>query len=246
MNLAAVEHYFSDFLSVMETRRRSGDAVITDRLPIDLPSVSGDAEDPHEHLRSLYLPHNVRVIGTANMDETTRSFSPKVLDRAFSIEFNDVDLTAFPAAPEEPVHSASAGELARRLVDQNNPVTVHEMYLDLRELCDEVAGLMESIRTILEPAGPVIRLPPQRRVVPVPVALERGRSGCRASPRGGVGFVHSPESAAQDTRPERKAARVFGKPRGLASGGIGRGSGCRPKSALSEERGQGEAHAGTS
>ena len=153
MNLAAVEHYFSDFLSVMETRRRSGDAVITDRLPIDLPSVSGDAEDPHEHLRSLYLPHNVRVIGTANMDETTRSFSPKVLDRAFSIEFNDVDLTAFPAAPEEPVHSASAGELARRLVDQNNPVTVHEVYLDLRELCDEVAGLMESIKTILEPAG---------------------------------------------------------------------------------------------
>jgi len=42
MNLAAVEHYFSDFLSVIETRRRrAGGSIITDALPIDLPAYSG-------------------------------------------------------------------------------------------------------------------------------------------------------------------------------------------------------------
>ena len=153
MNLAAVEHYFSDFLSVMETRRRMGDEIITDRLPIDLPSVREDATDPYESLRSLHLPYNVRVVGTANMDETTRSFSPKVLDRAFTIEFNDVDLTAFPAAVGEPIDAFAAGELAGRLVDQNNPVGVHEVYSETSDMFDEVAGLMEAIKTILEPAG---------------------------------------------------------------------------------------------
>ena len=153
MNLAAVEHYFSDFLSVMETRRRLDGMVVTDRLPIDLPSWEGEGADPYEGLRSLGLPHNVRVIGTANMDETTRSFSPKVLDRAFSIEFNDVDLTAFPSALAGEIDETKAGELAHRLADPENPVTVHEVYAEQSDLFDEVAGLMEAIRRILEPAG---------------------------------------------------------------------------------------------
>jgi hypothetical protein len=40
----------------------------------------------------LAIPKNVFVIGTVNVDETTYMFSPKVLDRAFVLEFNDVDL----------------------------------------------------------------------------------------------------------------------------------------------------------
>jgi len=42
----------------------------------------------------LHLPPNLYFVGTVNMDETTRSFSPKVLDRAFVIEF-DSDLEQF-------------------------------------------------------------------------------------------------------------------------------------------------------
>lgn len=151
MNLAAVEHYFSDFLSVIETRRRSGGAVITDALPIDLPHVVTGKDDSYKALRALHLPHNVRVIGTANMDETTRNFSPKVLDRAFSIEFNEVDLTAFPAA-SAPVPTDSFKQLAVRLADQKNPVTVGEGYKEQAQLFDDVAGLIEETRTILEPA----------------------------------------------------------------------------------------------
>jgi hypothetical protein len=40
-------------------------------------------------------PRNLHIIGTVNMDETTYAFSDKVLDRAFTIEFWDVDLDAF-------------------------------------------------------------------------------------------------------------------------------------------------------
>ena len=152
MNLAAVEHYFSDFLSVIETRRRSGDAIITDALPIDLPQAAAGQEDNYAALRSLYLPHNVRVVGTANMDETTRNFSPKVLDRAFSIEFNEVDLTAFPAEENGSVPAEAFRQLAGRLVDPTNPVTVAEGYKKEPELFDDVAGLIEEVRTILEPA----------------------------------------------------------------------------------------------
>jgi 5-methylcytosine-specific restriction endonuclease McrBC GTP-binding regulatory subunit McrB len=151
MNLAAVEHYFSDFLSVIETRRRAGGAIVTDTLPIDLPYATPGEEDRYARLRSLYLPHNVRVVGTANMDETTRNFSPKVLDRAFSIEFNEVDLTAFPMA-SSPIPAESFRHIAKRLVDPQNPVTVGEGYKDQAQLFDDVAGLIEEVRTILEPA----------------------------------------------------------------------------------------------
>ncbi len=38
------------------------------------------------------LPANLVVMGTVNMDETTHSFSRKVLDRAMTIEMNHVNL----------------------------------------------------------------------------------------------------------------------------------------------------------
>ena len=39
----------------------------------------------------LHLPPNLYIVGTVNVDETTHAFSPKVLDRAFTLEFTDVD-----------------------------------------------------------------------------------------------------------------------------------------------------------
>ena len=45
--------------------------------------------------KGLTLPKNLIVMGTVNMDETTFSFSRKVLDRAMSIEMNDVNYNGF-------------------------------------------------------------------------------------------------------------------------------------------------------
>jgi 5-methylcytosine-specific restriction endonuclease McrBC GTP-binding regulatory subunit McrB len=41
------------------------------------------------------LPPNLYIIGSVNIDETTYMFSPKVLDRAFTIEFRDVNFDSY-------------------------------------------------------------------------------------------------------------------------------------------------------
>ncbi len=88
MNLARVEHYFSDFLSALE----SGEAIpLHDNEAIE----SGESESGPQVPRKLKVPGNVLFTGTVNVDETTYMFSPKVLDRAFTIEFDQVDLKGF-------------------------------------------------------------------------------------------------------------------------------------------------------
>ena len=65
MNLSHVERYFADFLSAIESN---------ESIPL-----YGEEE--------LEIPYNLFIIGTVNVDETTYMFSPKVLDRANTIEF---------------------------------------------------------------------------------------------------------------------------------------------------------------
>ena len=88
MNLAHVEYYFADFLSVLESGR--------DERGFTRESIKLHNDDAIEKLqgipKEIKLPPNLYIIGTVNMDETTYSFSPKVLDRAFTIEFHDVNL----------------------------------------------------------------------------------------------------------------------------------------------------------
>jgi len=95
MNLARVEYYFSDFLSKMETRHYDGDQIKTDRLFNENDFDQRDTTNAKEKYSNLHIPDNLYLIGTVNMDETTHPFSKKVLDRANTIEFNQIDLTAF-------------------------------------------------------------------------------------------------------------------------------------------------------
>jgi 5-methylcytosine-specific restriction enzyme B len=78
MNLAHVERYFADVLSGME----SGHPI----LPNLIETSTGWRLSPDGPER-LTLPSNLFMIGTVNVDETTYMFSPKVLDRANTIEF---------------------------------------------------------------------------------------------------------------------------------------------------------------
>jgi energy-coupling factor transporter ATP-binding protein EcfA2 len=90
MNLARVEHYFSDFLSIIETRQWDGEGkIVTD--PIIRKETLDNALNK-EAYEDFHWPENLYLIGTVNMDETTHAFSRKVLDRANSIEMNDIDL----------------------------------------------------------------------------------------------------------------------------------------------------------
>ncbi|SFO39176.1 5-methylcytosine-specific restriction endonuclease McrBC, GTP-binding regulatory subunit McrB [Algoriphagus ornithinivorans] len=73
MNLSHVERYFADFLSAME----SGEEIF---LHSGTESISGIPS-------KIKIPKNLFIIGTVNIDETTHMFSPKVLDRANTVEF---------------------------------------------------------------------------------------------------------------------------------------------------------------
>lgn len=97
MNLARVEHYFSDFLSVVETRERVGKEIKT--LQILREEVLKGAKNKND-FTAMGWPQNLYLIGTVNMDETTHAFSRKVLDRANSIEMNEVDLTWIKQSPK--------------------------------------------------------------------------------------------------------------------------------------------------
>lgn len=111
MNLAPVEQYFADYLSILETREwqwsdenqfsYSCDAILKpsifnqvadkSQLRADL-GLNGSQYDQAWDLFYAYgmsLPLNLIVVGTVNMDETTHGFSRKVIDRALSFDFGD-------------------------------------------------------------------------------------------------------------------------------------------------------------
>lgn len=107
MNLAPVEQYFADYLSVVETRQAKNGHVISDAIlskeSMDDLAVfeqalgklgldSGSLLWEQFMTEGITLPPNLVVMGTVNMDETTHSFSRKVLDRAMTVEMNQVDL----------------------------------------------------------------------------------------------------------------------------------------------------------
>src|SRR6185437_784898 len=77
----------------------------------------------------------------------------KVLDRAFSIEFGDVDLSAFPETSSTTVDETQFSILAQRLADPANPVRINEAHAAHPEICEEAAEYLESIRAILAPTG---------------------------------------------------------------------------------------------
>lgn len=93
MNLARVEHYFSDLLSVLETQDWQEGKIRTQDL---ISSTMLETPEDQEKFGSLGIPENVFLIGTVNMDETTHPFSKKVLDRANTLEFNYINLQQYP------------------------------------------------------------------------------------------------------------------------------------------------------
>lgn len=126
MNLAAVEQYFAEFLSILESRK-DVDGTIKSEPLIPAAIFEKYQQKLHEELfptkdnsntsmgagcyttdegtavylhstyaklmeEGLRIPRNLIVVGTVNMDDTTYQFSRKVIDRAMTIEMNEVNL----------------------------------------------------------------------------------------------------------------------------------------------------------
>ena len=89
---------FGTYINMDGKEVNIGDTMVNSLFPdfkaSDAGTPLGNIVSHYKH-KGLTLPKNLIVIGTVNMDETTYSFSRKVLDRAMSFEMNDVDYVKF-------------------------------------------------------------------------------------------------------------------------------------------------------
>ena len=159
MNLAPVEQYFAEYLSVIESRKVNADGVVvtdpivdfeqTDAYKSLIDQLFTDDEERKAYLteengKRLSLPANLIVIGTVNMDETTFSFSRKVLDRAMTIEMNEVDLDAGLTERYEHIGKLGYEELIGTAVEGV------DVYSDNREVCDKALNYLKVVNAVLE------------------------------------------------------------------------------------------------
>ncbi len=129
MNLARVERYFAPMLSAMETK---GEFVVHAN-----PDVVNGVPP------KILWPRNLYIAGTVNMDETTHSFSDKVIDRAFTLEFWEVDLAAF-FERRAGRRYARVEQLLLTLYAHLRPIRRHFGYRTAREVLEFVEALDET------------------------------------------------------------------------------------------------------
>ena len=155
MNLAPVEQYFAEYLSVVESRKCQEDGTITTDPILEkskedwyrvLTAELTDDEDVRTRFLNdgICIPQNLIVVGTVNMDETTFSFSRKVLDRAMTIEMNEVDLYGGLDSQYEKIGKLEAGNLIGTAVEGV------DVYQDNKAVCDMALKYLEAVNTELE------------------------------------------------------------------------------------------------
>lgn len=174
MNLAPVEQYFAEYLSVIESRKSHEDGIVTTD-PIIYPEYESERNKETEELvpklwyknlvnelladcppekafalnkqfinDGISIPQNLIVVGTVNMDETTFSFSRKVLDRAMTIEMNEVDLHGGLTKRHESIGKLSNAELVGSAVEGV------DVYNDYTDVCDITLGYLQKVNDVLE------------------------------------------------------------------------------------------------
>ena len=155
MNLAPVEQYFAEYLSVIESRKNHEDGTVTtdpilekadEEWYFNLTASLTSDEDIRKQFNEegISIPQNLIVVGTVNMDETTFSFSRKVLDRAMTIEMNEVDLHGGLTKRHESIGKLSNAELVGSAVEGV------DVYNDYTDVCDIALGYLQKVNDILE------------------------------------------------------------------------------------------------
>lgn len=167
MNLAPVEQYFAEYLSVIESRKSVSGIITTDPLfkkpfedrvyerkieygeEIDwyqqlvIQLTSNEELQQQFYKEGITIPQNLFVVGTVNMDETTFSFSRKVLDRAMTIEMNEVDLYG---GLEE--GASEIGYIGNCVI--GTAAEGKDVYAENKELCNQVITYLEKVNNVLD------------------------------------------------------------------------------------------------
>ena len=194
MNLAPVEEYFAEFLSVLESRKKVGDKILTDPLlsadwfnkkyknynifdDIGLKRIGQEQSKGENRQASLFgvideapfdrmdiverlmenglcLPQNVVVIGTVNMDDTTNSFSRKVIDRAMTFEtvVEEFDNTYYESEDTMTYGGSKIGDCTWILPDEvrANEAIEHTPNLLNEDQKTEITNFINEVNTCLK------------------------------------------------------------------------------------------------
>ena len=128
MNIARVEYYFAEMLSILEMPTR--DSWVVDLVPSGWPS------DPRNIVKGRFkLPENMWYVGTANNDDSTFAISDKVYDRAIPININSKGV-AFDA-PDTDCLSLSYKHLEEMFADAMDKYKVSEENLRKLDTLDD-------------------------------------------------------------------------------------------------------------
>ena len=154
MNLAPVEQYFAEFLSVMESRKNVSGKIVTDAIVkkskddwyrVLISELTNDKKLQDQFLNEgISIPQNLIVVGTVNMDETTFSFSRKVLDRAMTIEMNEVDLKGGLTNRHENIGKIEFADIIGKAVEGVDVYAAH------KGVCDKAITYLKSINAALD------------------------------------------------------------------------------------------------
>lgn len=154
MNLAPVEQYFAEYLSVIESRKSHEDGTVTTDPILEkvdeewyfnlTASLTTDEKVRTQFNKSgICIPQNLIVVGTVNMDETTFSFSRKVLDCAMTIEMNEVDLHGGLTERNELIGKLGKAELI------GNAVEGVDVYASNKDVCEKVLTYLDAVNAVL-------------------------------------------------------------------------------------------------
>ena len=114
LNIARVEYYFAEFLSLLE---------IPNPDSRYLEVVSDKWEDDPEELKDgrIKLPENMWFIGTANNDDSTFAISDKVYDRAMVLDLNSkADPFQAPGCKTVPVSARRFNALVKEVLEKGD------------------------------------------------------------------------------------------------------------------------------
>lgn len=151
MNLAPVEQYFAEYLSCIESRKLRDGKIVTDPIfPVTdepwyektIERLAGIKDRETFTKEGISIPQNLIVMGTVNMDETTFTFSRKVLDRAMTIEMNDVDLYG-GLDNTTSQFTINASQLIGNMVEGK------DIYSQYKEDCDIILNYLETVNNAL-------------------------------------------------------------------------------------------------
>jgi 5-methylcytosine-specific restriction endonuclease McrBC GTP-binding regulatory subunit McrB len=147
MNLARVEYYFADFLSILESGRDKNSKYTKEAILLHTSGGNCEVRDQKE----IKLPPNLYFVGTVNLDETTYSFSPKVLDRAFVVEFWNVDLENYPLRCNVRISDESRQHLRDLILEdlsRNGKFLAYDMEEDVPSAIRSLGDLYGDLKTL--------------------------------------------------------------------------------------------------